>query len=73
MRARDAVWISAARRIAAGAPMKLKLKPDKSKDARKIATALDDGKKAKAKLTITLTDTLGNKWVETPKLKLKAT
>jgi hypothetical protein len=38
----------------------LKLKPKKSKDAKKIAKALKQGKKAKAKLTVKLTDEAGN-------------
>ncbi len=58
--------------VNAGAKKTLKLKPKKSKDKREIAKALKDGKKAKAKLTITLTDALGNDVTETPKVKLKA-
>ncbi len=58
--------------IKAGSEKTLKLKPKKSGHKRKIAKALAAKKKAKAKLEITLTDALGNVWVETPKVKLKA-
>ena len=48
----------------------LKLKPAKSKDARKIAKFLDKGKKAKASVSVILTDTAGNTKTEALKAKL---
>ena len=41
------------------------------KDAKKIAKALKRGKGAKAKLTVTLTDELGNRKTEKLLVKLK--
>ena len=49
----------------------LKLKPKKSKDAGKIAKVLASGKKAKATVTIELSDAAGNKASETLSIKLK--
>ncbi len=57
--------------LVAGAPRTLKLKPKNSKDKRKIADALADRKKVKAKLTITLVDAVGNELVESKSVKLK--
>ena len=54
--------------VAAGKSKTLKLKP-KKKAARKIATALKRGEKAKAKLTVKLTDLAGN--TETEKLRVR--
>jgi DNA-binding beta-propeller fold protein YncE len=48
----------------------LKLKP-KKKDAKKIAKALEQGKKAKAKLKVKLTDEAGNKKTKKLAVKLK--
>ena len=45
------------------------LKP-KGKGAKKIASALADGKKAKATITVTLTDTAGNRATQFLKVKL---
>jgi virginiamycin B lyase len=53
--------------VAAGKTKKLRLKP-KKKAARKIAQALKRGEKAKAKLTVKLTDRAGNS--ETEKLRV---
>ncbi|MGB6423676.1 MAG: hypothetical protein WBF18_00200 [Solirubrobacterales bacterium] len=55
--------------VGSGQSKTLKLKPKKSKDAKKIAKALKKGKKAKAKLTVKLTDDAGNK--KTTKLSIK--
>ena len=49
----------------------LKLKPKKSKDAKKIAKALKRGKKAKAKVTVKLTDEAGNARSEKLSVTLK--
>jgi hypothetical protein len=57
--------------VAAGTPAILKLKPAKAKDGGEIAAALDDGKKAKAKLTVELTDAAGNLTSEALSVKLK--
>ena len=47
--------------VSEGKKKTLKLKPKKRKDAKKIFKALKKGKKAKAKLTVELTDEAGNK------------
>jgi hypothetical protein len=57
--------------VSSGSSKNLKLKPKKSKDRKKIAKALKKGKKAKAKLTVKLTDEAGNS--ETEKLLVKLT
>ncbi len=57
--------------LTAGAHKDLKLKPKKRKNKQKIADALADGKKAKAKLEATITDALGNAWVEATSVKLR--
>jgi len=56
--------------VGSGKTKTLKLKP-KKKDAKKIAKALKNGKKAKAKLTVKLTDEAGNKKTEKLAVKLK--
>ena len=57
--------------VSSGSSKNLKLKPKKSKDAKKIAKALKKGKKAKAKLTVKMTDDLGNKKSQKLSVKLK--
>ena len=57
--------------IVAGSRKTLKLKPKKSRQARKIATALKRGRKAKAKLKVRLTDRAGNAKVARLKVRLK--
>jgi sugar lactone lactonase YvrE len=57
--------------VGEGTKKTLKLKPKKSKDAKKIAKALKKGKKAKAKLKVKLTDEVGNKKIKKLKVKLK--
>ena len=57
------------RSIAAGTSLTLKLKPRKKRQARRIARALSRGKKAKAKLTVELSDETGNR--KTVKLGVK--
>ena len=57
--------------IVAGSKKTLKLKPKKSRQARKIATALKRGKKAKARLEVRLTDGAGNAKVARLKVRLK--
>jgi hypothetical protein len=57
--------------LLAGAKKTLKLKPKKSKDKRKIAAALADHKKVKAKIEITITDDVGNEVVQKKTVKLK--
>ncbi len=49
----------------------LVLKPKRSKDARKVKQALKHHKAVKAKLTVKLTDALGNKVVEPRTVRLK--
>ena len=61
----------ASKSVSSGKNKNLKLKPKKSKDAKKIAKALKQGKKAKAKLTVKLTDEAGNKRTENLEVKLK--
>ena len=56
--------------VAAGKTKTLKLKP-KKKAARKIAAALKRGEKAKAKLTVKLTDLAGNRETERLRVGLK--
>ena len=56
-------------KVRAGASKTLKLKPKKSKDAKKIAKALKKGKKTTAKLKVELSDSDGN--TETEKLSVK--
>ena len=58
-------------RVSSGSTKTLKLKPKRAKDARKIAKALKQGKKAKAKLTVKMTDDLGNKKSQKLSVKLK--
>ena len=50
---------------------KLKLKPKRRKDRKRIAGALDDGRTAKAKLDVTLTDTAGNSLADRVRVKLE--
>ncbi len=57
--------------IAEGARKTLKLKPEKSKDAKSILKALKRGKTATAKLEIELTGEAGNKRTTKLKVKLK--
>ena len=57
------------RSVAEGTRMTLKLKPRKKRQARRIARALKNGKKAKAKLTVELSDETGNE--KTVKLGVK--
>ena len=57
--------------VTSGSSKTLKLKPKKKKDARKIAKTLKKGKKAKAKLTVKLSDEAGNEKTEKLKVKLK--
>ena len=57
--------------VSSGSSKTLKLKPKKSKDAKKIAKALKQGKKAKAKLTVKLTDEAGNSKSTKLSVKLK--
>lgn len=57
--------------VPAGSSKDLKLKPKKSKDAKKIAKALKMGREAKAKLTVKLTDGLSNTKTETLSVTLK--
>ena len=57
--------------VFSGSSKNLKLKPKKSKDAKKIAKALKKGKKAKAKLTVKLTDEAGNTKTEKLSVRLK--
>ena len=57
--------------ISAGKNKNLKLKPKKRKDAKKIAKALKQGKKAQAKLTVEPSDEAGNKTTEKLSVKLK--
>jgi len=61
----------ASKSVSSGKSKNLKLKPKKSKHAKKIAKALKRGKKAKAKLTVKLTDEAGNK--RTTKLSVAVT
>ena len=56
--------------VAAGKTKTLKLKPKKA-TAKKIATALKRGEKAKAKLTVKLTDRAGNSETEKLRVRLK--
>jgi DNA-binding beta-propeller fold protein YncE len=49
----------------------LKLKPKKSKNKRKIADALKDRKKVKAKIEVTISDDVGNEVVKSKTVKLK--
>lgn len=55
-----------------GRSRKLKLKPKKSKNTKKLAAALAAGKQAKAQLKVTLKDQAGNKTTEKLKVKLRA-
>ena len=55
--------------VSSGQTKNLKLKPKKSKDAKKIAKALKRGTKAKAKLTVELSDEAGNE--KTTKLAVR--
>ena len=57
--------------VAAGANKNLTMKPKKAKDAKKIAKALKQGTKAKAKLTVKMTDELGNTASTKLSVKLK--
>jgi hypothetical protein len=57
--------------VSSGSSKNLKLKPKKSEDAKKIAKALKQGTKAKAKLTVKLTDEAGNTKTEKLSVKLK--
>jgi hypothetical protein len=57
--------------VASGEQKTLKLKPKKRKDAKKIAKALQKGKKATAKLTVKLSDGARNTESETLRVKLK--
>ncbi len=57
--------------VSSGKSKKLKLRPKKSKHAKKIAKALKKGKKAKAKLKVKLTDGAGNQRTQKLSVKLK--
>ncbi len=57
--------------VSSGSSKELRLKPKKSRDAKKIAKALKKGKKAKAKLSVKLTDGAGNERTEKLSVKLK--
>ena len=57
-------------RVAAGKSKTLKLRPKKTK-AKKIARALKRGEKAKAKVTVKLTDPAGNRETEKLRVRLK--
>jgi hypothetical protein len=61
----------ASKSVSSGSSKTLKLKPKKSKDAKKIAKYLKRGKKATAKLKVRLTDEAGNKATTKLKVKLK--
>jgi hypothetical protein len=61
----------ASKPIAAGETTVLKLKPKGKKTSKKLAKALDKGKKLKAKLSVTITDGAGNTETKRPKVKLK--
>jgi Tol biopolymer transport system component len=60
-----------AKSVSEGESKNLKLKPKKSKDAKKIAKFLEKGKKAKARLKVKLTDEAGNNKTEKLSVKLK--
>ncbi len=60
-----------AKGVESGESKTLKLKPKKSKDAKRIARALKQGEKAKAKLKVKLIDGVGNKKTERLSVKLK--
>ncbi|MGB2852743.1 MAG: beta-propeller fold lactonase family protein [Solirubrobacterales bacterium] len=57
--------------VSSGSSKTLKLKPKKSKEAKKIVKAMKKGKKAKAKLIVKLTDEAGNKKTEKLSIRLK--
>jgi hypothetical protein len=57
--------------VPSGKSKNLKLKPKKSKDAKRIAKALKKGKRATAKLTVKLADAAGNKKTKKLSVKLK--
>lgn len=57
--------------VAGGTTAKLKLKPKNKKATKTILKVLDDGKKAKASLTVTLNDPAGNATTKKPKVTLK--
>ncbi len=57
--------------VAAGQTKTLKLKPKKKVQANKIASALDAGDKATAKLTVKLTGLAGNSTTDKLRVKLK--
>ncbi len=59
------------RRLSSGSSKRLKLRPEGSKDAAKIADALRKGKKAKAKVTVKLADRAGNKKSKMLSVRLK--
>jgi hypothetical protein len=59
------------KQVDAGRTATLKLKPKGKKTSKKIAKALDTGKKQKASLKVTLTDAAGNAEVEKPMVTLK--
>ena len=56
--------------LATGETKKLKLKPTKAK-AKNIAAALKRGEKAKARLSVKLTDLAGNRETEKLRVRLK--
>ena len=60
-----------AKSVSEGKSKNLKLRPKKSRDAKKIAKAVKKRKKATAKLTVRLTDEAGNKKTEKLSVKLK--
>jgi hypothetical protein len=62
---------AATKQADAGKTATLKLKPKGKKSSKTIAKALDQGKKAKAVLSVTLTDAAGNSATKQPKVKLK--
>ena len=57
--------------VAAGEKRTLKLKPRRKSGMRRIAKALSRGKSARAKLTVKLTDEVGNSTSEKLSVKLK--
>ena len=62
----------ATKQAAAGKTVTLKLKPKSKKGTKQVVKRLDDGKKAKAKLEVTLTDDAGNSTTKKPKVTLIA-
>ncbi len=57
--------------VGPGSPATLKLKPTSKKDTKKVVKALGSGRKAKAKLLVTLSDSFGATFEAKPGVKLK--